>query len=151
MSVLDEVLKEEYDRLARMKTAMSLEHDALPKGSISKKRIRGCDCYYLQYREGDKIISKYIKKAELDDIIDFHVRFERIHPFQDGNGRVGRLLLFWQCLQNGIVPFIITENLRLYYYRGIQNWGYTNGYLTDTCSPTQLFRDRAFKEMFNLK
>ena len=78
-----------------------------------------------------------LKKAELDDIIDFHVRFERIHPFQDGNGRVGRLLLFWQCLQNGIVPFIITEELRLYYYRGIQNWGETNGYLRDTCLTAQ--------------
>lgn len=78
-----------------------------------------------------------LKKAELDDIIDFHVRFERIHPFQDGNGRVGRLLLFWQCLQNGIVPFIITEDLRLYYYRGIQHWGETNGYLRDTCLTAQ--------------
>lgn len=78
-----------------------------------------------------------IKKVELDDIIDFHVRFERIHPFQDGNGRVGRLILFWQCLQNGIVPFIITEELRLFYYRGIQHWGETNGYLRDTCLTAQ--------------
>ena len=78
-----------------------------------------------------------LKKVELDDIIDFHVRFERIHPFQDGNGRVGRLILFWQCLQNGIVPFIITDKLRLYYYRGIQNWGETNGYLRDTCLTAQ--------------
>lgn len=68
MSVLDEVLKEEYDRLIRMRSAMRLEYDAMPKGSISKKSIRGCDCYYLQYREGDKIISKYIKKTDLDDI-----------------------------------------------------------------------------------
>lgn len=78
-----------------------------------------------------------IKKVELDDIIDFHVQFERIHPFQDGNGRVGRLILFWQCLQNGIVPFIITEDLRLFYYRGLQNWGQTNGYLRDTCLTAQ--------------
>ena len=85
------------------------------------------------------LISDYnaLKKVELDDIIDFHVRFERIHPFQDGNGRVGRLILFWQCLQNGIVPFIITDKLRLYYYRGIQNWGETNGYLRDTCLSAQ--------------
>ena len=78
-----------------------------------------------------------IKKVELDDIIDFHVQFERIHPFQDGNGRIGRLILFWQCLQNGIVPFIITEDLRLFYYRGLQNWGQTNGYLRDTCLTAQ--------------
>ena len=68
MSVLDEVLKEEYDRLIKMRAAMSLEYEALPKGSISKKNIRGCDCYYLQYREGDKVISKYIKKGELNEL-----------------------------------------------------------------------------------
>ena len=68
MSVLDEVLKEEYERLLRMRSAMSIEYDALPKGSISRKNIRGCDCYYLQYRERDKIVSKYIKKAELDEL-----------------------------------------------------------------------------------
>ena len=78
-----------------------------------------------------------LKHVKIEDVLDFHVRFERIHPFQDGNGRVGRLLLFWQCLQNDIVPFIITEDLRLYYYRGIQNWGHTNGYLTDTCLTAQ--------------
>ena len=85
------------------------------------------------------LLSDYnaLKKVELDDIIDFHVRFERIHPFQDGNGRVGRLLLLWQCLQSGIVPFIITDELRLFYYRGIQNWGQTNGYLRDTCLTAQ--------------
>ena len=78
-----------------------------------------------------------LKQASFDDILNFHVQLERIHPFQDGNGRVGRLLMFWQCLQNGIVPFIITEELRLYYYRGIQNWGDLNGYLRDTCLTAQ--------------
>ena len=78
-----------------------------------------------------------IKNVTLDDILNFHVLFERIHPFQDGNGRVGRLIMFWQCLQSGIVPFIITEELRLFYYRGIQNWGTTNGYLRDTCLTAQ--------------
>lgn len=77
------------------------------------------------------------KKASFDDLMDFHVQFEHIHPFQDGNGRVGRLLLFWQCLQNAIVPFIITDDLRLFYYRGIQNWGRINGFLRDTCLTAQ--------------
>ena len=86
-----------------------------------------------------KLLNEYNSKKIIDltDIINFHVEFERIHPFQDGNGRVGRLIMFWQCLQSGIVPFIITEELRLYYYRGIQNWGHINGFLTDTCLTAQ--------------
>ena len=86
-----------------------------------------------------ELLAEYnsLKHIEFDDILDFHVQFERIHPFQDGNGRVGRLLLFWQCLQAAIVPFIITEELRLFYYRGIQNWGSVNGYLRDTCLTAQ--------------
>ena len=85
------------------------------------------------------LVAEYntLKQVTFDDILNFHVQMERIHPFQDGNGRVGRLLIFWQCLQNGIVPFIITEELRLYYYRGIQNWGDLNGYLRNTCLTAQ--------------
>lgn len=77
------------------------------------------------------------KRKTLTDILDFHVRFERIHPFQDGNGRVGRLLMFKECLANGIVPFIITDELKMFYYRGLGEWGRVDGFLTDTCLTAQ--------------
>ena len=71
------------------------------------------------------------------DILDFHVKFERIHPFQDGNGRVGRLIMFKECLKYNIVPFIIEENLKMFYYRGLKEWSNEKGYLTDTCLTAQ--------------
>lgn len=77
------------------------------------------------------------KKKTLDDIIDFHKQFESIHPFQDGNGRTGRLIMFKECLSSGIVPFIITDDLKYFYYRGLQNWPDIPGYLRDTCLTAQ--------------
>lgn len=85
------------------------------------------------------LLSDYnaVPKKTLDDILDFHVRFERIHPFKDGNGRVGRLIMFKECLKYNIVPFIIEENLKLFYYRGLKEWYNEKGYLTDTCLTAQ--------------
>lgn len=85
------------------------------------------------------LISDY-KKLEtiaFDDLLDFHYRFEVIHPFQDGNGRVGRLILFKECLRNGIVPFIIEDDMKMYYYRGLHEWRNEKGYLRDTCLAAQ--------------
>lgn len=78
-----------------------------------------------------------IKRKSFEDIIDFHHRFEAIHPFQDGNGRVGRLVMFKECLANGFVPFITTDELKMFYYRGLQQWDSVRGYLLDTCLTAQ--------------
>lgn len=78
-----------------------------------------------------------IKNKTLKDIIEFHYRFECIHPFQDGNGRVGRLLMFKECLKYNIVPFIIDDKLKTFYYRGLKEWKQEKGYLVDTCLAAQ--------------
>lgn len=86
-----------------------------------------------------ELLVAYNAKTEktFDDILEFHVKFERIHPFQDGNGRVGRLIMFKECLKYNIVPFIIDDDLKLFYYRGLKEWNYERGYLRDTCLSAQ--------------
>ena len=83
------------------------------------------------------------------DIVAFHVAFERIHPFQDGNGRVGRLILFKECLKHGIVPFIIEDDLKYFYYRGLAQWDQEKGYLMDTCLTAQ-DRFKAYLDYFRI-
>ena len=91
------------------------------------------------HREIKALLKEYNskKRKSFEDIIDLHQRFEAIHPFQDGNGRVGRLVMFKECLANGYVPFIITEELKMFYYRGLREWGNVRGYLLDTCLTAQ--------------
>ena len=85
------------------------------------------------------LLMEYNAKEEkqFEDILDFHVKFERIHPFQDGNGRIGRLIMFKECLKNNIVPFIVDDNLKMFYYRGLKEWDNEKGYLTYTCLAAQ--------------
>ena len=89
------------------------------------------------------------KEKTFDDILDFHVKFERIHPFQDGNGRVGRLIMFKECLKYNIVPFIIEDNLKMFYYRGLKEWDNEKGDLTDTCLTAQ-DRYKAYLDYFRI-
>ena len=86
----------------------------------------------------EALLNDYLNAQQgFNEILDFHVRFEQIHPFQDGNGRVGRLVMFKECLNSRVVPFIITDELKMFYYRGLREWGHINGYLTDTCLTVQ--------------
>lgn len=91
------------------------------------------------HRQMKALLAEYNGKKQktFEDILDLHQRFECIHPFQDGNGRVGRLILFKECLANGFVPFIITDDLKMFYYRGLREWTNVRGYLSDTCLAAQ--------------
>lgn len=103
------------------------------------------------HAEMRKLLDGYnaLPHKTFENIVAFHVAFERIHPFQDGNGRVGRLILFKECLKYNIVPFIIEDNLKLFYYRGLKQWDYEKGYLMDTCLTAQ-DRFKAYLDYFRI-
>ena len=91
-----------------------------------------------------------LKLSAFEDILEFHVMFEKIHPFQDGNGRVGRLIMFKECLKHNIVPFIIEDNLKMFYYRGLKEWSREKGFLTDTCLTAQ-DKYKAYLDYFRIE
>ena len=120
----------EGNRLTHDQTRYIFETNTIGMDTTAPERVSG---------EMRELIQMYNKNPEktLTELIDFHVRFERIHPFRDGNGRVGRLILFKECLRCNIVPFIIDEELKMYYYRGLKEWYNERGFLTDTCLAAQ--------------
>lgn len=102
--------------------------------------------------EMKKLLFEYLKKEKhtFEEIVEFHVKFERIHPFQDGNGRVGRLIAFKECLKNDIVPFIILDSKKEFYYRGLKNWSKDRAWLMDTCLDGQ-DTVKAYLDYFKIK
>lgn len=99
-----------------------------------KQRANTVGGSYKVGAEIKKLLADYNKKdVTIEDIIEFHYNFEKIHPFQDGNGRVGRLICFKECLRFNIVPFIIEDRKKIFYYRGLKEWDSGKGYLIDTC------------------
>ena len=103
------------------------------------------------HKEMRKLLQQYNTEKEktLEEIIEFHYQFEKIHPFQDGNGRVGRLILFKECLRNGSVPFIIEDDIKEFYYRGLKEWKSERGHLIGTCLTAQ-DRFKQYLNYFNL-
>lgn len=99
-----------------------------------------------------ELLTEYnsIENKSFEDILEFHVKFEKIHPFQDGNGRVGRLIMFKECLKYDIVPFIIEDTLKLFYYRGLKEWNNERGYLRDTCLTAQ-DKYKAYLDYFRIE
>jgi hypothetical protein len=125
-----------------------LKIDKLLKTASKKGEGQGRPEFIITFNSNDFLIAvecKDIVKHEsrdthastFENIVEFHYRFEKIHPFQDGNGRVGRLILFRECLKNNIIPFIIDERHKQFYYRGLKEFATVKGYLLDTCLSAQ--------------
>ena len=139
---LNEGVIKEFHRLLKQGTSdAALDWFAVGDYKRLPNEVAGLDTTSPENVPGamGTLLERYDPSAhhELEDLLSFHVDFERIHPFQDGNGRVGRLVLLKESLREGIVPPIITDDLRWYYYRGIAEWGREDGYLRDTCLTAQ--------------
>ena len=153
-AVLSEKLMKELHRILKTGTS-DARKDWFAVGAYKRlpNEVGGRETV-LPEEVGEKIQALLVrynskKQKTFEDILDFHVQFERIHPFQDGNGRVGRLIMFKECLKYNIVPFIIEDSLKLFYYRGLKEWDKEKGYLTDTCLAAQ-DRYKAYLDYFRI-
>ena len=153
-AVLSEKLMKELHRILKTGTS-DARKDWFAVGAYKRlpNEVGGRDTA-LPEEVGEKMQALLVlynskKLKTFEDILDFHVQFERIHPFQDGNGRVGRLIMFKECLKYNIVPFIIEDSLKLFYYRGLKEWDKEKGYLTDTCLAAQ-DRYKAYLDYFRI-
>lgn len=139
---LSEALIKEYHRLIKMNTS-DARKEWFRAGDYKLRANEVGDMQTTEpamvKQEMKKLLSGYLGKQEIvfEDIIDFHHAFESIHPFQDGNGRVGRMIMFKECLKHDIMPFIIDEQHKWYYYRGLKEYRMEKGYLLDTCRSAQ--------------
>lgn len=146
-------IKELHQILKQNTSDSTLSHFAVGEYKKIPNEVGGRETVHpkLVGAEMKKLLDKYLKKQHytLEEIVEFHVNFERIHPFQDGNGRVGRLIAFKECLKNNIVPFIILDEKKMFYYRGLSNWDKERGWLLDTCLDGQ-DKVKAFLDYFGI-
>lgn len=133
----EEIIKELHRILKQGTTESSLEWFAVGDYKRRPNMVGGRETAKPQdvARQMKQLLSRYesLNRVEFDDIVEFHYQFELIHPFQDGNGRVGRLIALKECLRHGIIPFIIEDSKKLFYYRGLSQWESEKGYLRETC------------------
>ena len=133
----EEIIKELHRILKQGTTESSLEWFAVGDYKRRPNMVGGRETAKPQdvASQMKQLLSRYesLNRVEFDDIVEFHYQFELIHPFQDGNGRVGRLVALKECLRHGIVPFIIEDSKKLFYYRGLSQWESEKGYLRETC------------------
>lgn len=133
----EEIIKELHRILKQGTTESSLEWFAIGDYKRRPNMVGGRETAKPQdvARQMKQLLLRYesLNRVEFDDIVEFHYQFELIHPFQDGNGRVGRLIALKECLRHGIVPFIIEDSKKLFYYRGLSQWESEKGYLRETC------------------
>lgn len=133
----EEIIKELHRILKQGTTESSLEWFAVGDYKRRPNMVGGRETAKPQdvARQMKQLLLRYesLNRVEFDDIVEFHYQFELIHPFQDGNGRVGRLIALKECLRHGIVPFIIEDSKKLFYYRGLSQWESEKGYLRETC------------------